>query len=126
MTQVTGNLILNSYGGSHNIDHDDGSEYYNASANVVAFAQACKGNFGSHRLCNNNLILFPGAKIYSHSKAGGGNCASQSDNGHFSTYADKHFESNTCAHLEGRHMLSRHVTQAHAISMSRVGVHKAT
>ena len=100
VTQITENLILNAYGGSHNIDHDDGSEHYNSSANVVAFAQACKGNFGAHRRCDHNLVLLPGAKMYSPSAGGGGgNCASESDNGRSSTFADKHFDNNTCVLL---------------------------
>ena len=96
-TAISRNLVLNSYGGSHNIDHDDGSEYFDASDNVAAFAQVCKGNYGSHRKCNRNLVIAPGMSMYApEAGAGGGNCASESDNGAFSTYADKHFDNNTC------------------------------
>ena len=96
-TAIIGNLVLNAYGGSHNLDHDDGSEYMDSSRNVVAFAQACKGNYGSHRRCDGNLILLPGAHMYNATTgAGGGNCASESDNGKSSTYADKYFTNNTC------------------------------
>ena len=67
---------------------------------MVAFAQACKGNYGAHRRCDGNLVLLPGAKMYSPGAGGGGgNCASESDNGQSSTYADKHFTNNTCVQL---------------------------
>ena len=81
-------------GGGHNIDHDDGSEYYLSDSNVVAYAQACKGNYGAHRRCERNLVLLPGVSMYKPAAGAhpGATCASESDNGRSSTYADKSFK----------------------------------
>eukprot|EP00039_Didymoeca_costata_P000835 m.47452 g.47452 ORF g.47452 m.47452 type:complete len:946 (-) comp10503_c0_seq1:149-2986(-) len=97
-TTITKNLVLNSYGGSHNLDFDDGSEYMNATGNVVAFAECCKGNYGSNRKCNNNLIITPGVDGYSGS-VGHGFCSEETNNGKGSTKANKEFENNTCVLL---------------------------
>ena len=48
-TTVTRNLLVNSYGAGHGIDHDDGSMFWQDVGNVVAFSHACKGNFGDSR-----------------------------------------------------------------------------
>ena len=57
---IEGNLLMNSYGAGHGIDHDDGSMNYEDVGNVVAFSHACKGNFGSSRNCSANLVMAPG------------------------------------------------------------------
>ena len=54
---VSRNLLINSYGAGHGIDHDDGSMSWNDVENVVAFSHACKGNFGSNRNCSARATL---------------------------------------------------------------------
>lgn len=91
------NLLLNSYGAGHGIDHDDGSEMWADVNNVVGFSHACKGNFGSNRNCSGNMVFAPGLKsMFSTETSGGGPCAEQTNNGHGSTFANKYFEGNTC------------------------------
>ena len=63
MSTVSRNLLLNSYGAGHGIDHDDGSMNYSDVGNVVAFSHACKGNFGSSRNCSANLVIAPGLGV---------------------------------------------------------------
>ena len=94
------NLLQNSYGAGHGIDHDDGSNFWNDVENVVCFSHACKGNFGSNRNCSANLVIAPGLKdAYGTTAHAGAPCATESNNGHGSTFAKKYFESNTCAFI---------------------------
>lgn len=89
-------MILNSYGAGHGIDHDDGSNFWSDTDNVVGFSHACKGNYGSNRNCSGNLIVGPGLQsMFSHGTETGP-CAYESNNGHGSTFANKYFEGNTC------------------------------
>ena len=43
LSTVSRNVLINSYGAGHGIDHDDGSMSWNDVENVVAFSHACKG-----------------------------------------------------------------------------------
>uniref|UniRef100_A0A7S4ESR3 Right handed beta helix domain-containing protein n=1 Tax=Chrysotila carterae TaxID=13221 RepID=A0A7S4ESR3_CHRCT len=100
---LTRNLLVNAYGSGHGFDHDDGSEYFRTVENVVAFTNACKGNFGSNRECNGNFVIAPDlaqayspkAEIRTHS----GVCAMEADNGQGSSFANKRFANNTCIFL---------------------------
>lgn len=101
---VTRNLLINSYGAGHGIDHDDGSNFWNDVGNVVAFSHACKGNYGSNRNCSANFVVAPGLRTMfgnDVNSAGSGPCAEQSNNGHGSTFANKYFEYNTCVYCGG-------------------------
>ena len=94
------NLIQNSYGAGHGIDHDDGSNFWQDVENVVCFSHACKGNFGSNRNCSYNLVVAPGLKdAYSTTAKAGAPCAEETNNGHGSSFANKYFEHNTCAFI---------------------------
>ena len=94
---VTRNLLVNSYGAGHGIDHDDGSMMWQDVGNVVAFSHACKGNYGSDRNCSSNLVIAPELKdAYASKASASAPCGEEVDNGRGSTFADKYFQYNTC------------------------------
>ena len=46
------------------IDHDDGSQRFNDTENVMVFG-GCKNFLGNSKSCDHNLIVFPGAAEHS-------------------------------------------------------------
>ena len=58
-SHITHNLIINGYNGVWTIDHDDGSQRYNDTSNVLAWG-GCKNYRGNGKSCDHNLILYPG------------------------------------------------------------------
>ena len=101
VSTVARNLLVNSYGAGHGIDHDDGSMVWQDVHNVIAYSHACKGNFGSNRNCSYNMVIAPELKdAYSTDPASSSApCAEQANNGKGSTFANKYFENNTCVFL---------------------------
>ena len=99
-SHVSRNLIQNSYGAGHGVDHDDGSMFWQDAENVVCFSHACKGNFGSNRNCSANMVVAPGLKdAYGDSASAGAACGQETNNGHGSTFSNKYFRSNRCYYI---------------------------
>ena len=59
-------------------DHDDGSQYFNDTMNVMAFG-GCKNYEGHSKSCDSNVILYPGID----SRAAGNRQCQTDDNGVF-------------------------------------------
>jgi hypothetical protein len=75
------------------IDHDDGSQRYNDTSNVLAWG-GCKNYRGNGKSCDHNLILYPGIDA----RASGGRRCQTDDNGLF---ANMYYTSNQCAEADG-------------------------
>ena len=56
---IRNNFFINGYNGVWTIDHDDGSQFYNDSSNVMAWG-GCKNFLGNSKSCDHNLIIYPG------------------------------------------------------------------
>jgi hypothetical protein len=62
---ITANFFINGYSGvwtpwtPWTIDHDDGSQFFNDSANVMAWG-GCKNYLGHSKSCDHNVIIYPG------------------------------------------------------------------
>ena len=50
------NFFMGGWGGSHVLDHDDGSSHYQDTFNFMTRG-GCKSNFGSHKNCSFNVVL---------------------------------------------------------------------
>jgi hypothetical protein len=87
-SHIEKNLIINGYNGVWAIDHDDGSQFYNDSSNVMVWG-GCKNYRGHSKSCDHNTILFPGDRSHS----GGGRKCQTDDNGIF---ADQYYHGNKC------------------------------
>jgi len=53
------------------IDHDDGSQYFNDTGNLMVWG-GCKNYMGNHKSCAHNVIIHPGTP--SRSTGGGRRC----------------------------------------------------
>jgi len=87
------NFIINGYNGVWAIDHDDGSQYYNDTSNVMVWG-GCKNYLGHSKSCDHNLIIFPGID----ERASGGRRCQTDDNG---VFANQYFHENTCVTEDG-------------------------
>lgn len=76
------------------IDHDDGSQYYNDTANFMVWG-GCKNFRGHSKSCDHNLIAYPGTGERS---AGNRRCQTD-DNGIF---ADQYYHGNDCLTGDGQ------------------------
>ncbi len=90
---IQDNFILNGYNGVWSIDHDDGSQFYNDTHNVMIFG-GCKNFLGNSKSCGRNFILFPGLA----SRASGNRRCQTDDNG---VFANQFFHENTCFVADG-------------------------
>jgi hypothetical protein len=86
---ITKNLIINGYNGVWSIDHDDGSQYFNDTENVLVWG-GCKNFLGHSKSCDNNLIMYP-------EKISGHGC--QTDDN--SVFANQYFHDNDCMTGDG-------------------------
>ena len=76
------------------LDHDDGSQFTNDVGNMLVFG-GCKNYLGSHKQCDDNVILYPGTSGRS---AGSHRCQTD-DNG---VFAQQFHLGNMCASEDGR------------------------
>jgi hypothetical protein len=53
---VTKNFWINGYNGVWTIDHDDGSQYWNDTRNLMIFG-GCKNYMGHSKSCDHNIIV---------------------------------------------------------------------
>ena len=90
---IARNFIINGYNGVWAIDHDDGSQFFNDSSNVLVWG-GCKNYRGNSKSCDGNVILYPG---FSGRAAGGRRCQTD-DNGIF---ANQYYHNNTCFNADG-------------------------
>jgi len=92
-TVMQHNFIINGYNGVWTFDHDDGSEYYNDTKNVLVYG-GCKNYLGSNKACGpDNLIIWPGHPNHS---TGNRRCQTD-DNG---VFANQYYFNNTCASFD--------------------------
>eukprot|EP00656_Telonema_subtile_P039161 TRINITY_DN4429_c0_g1_i1.p1 TRINITY_DN4429_c0_g1~~TRINITY_DN4429_c0_g1_i1.p1 ORF type:complete len:518 (+),score=96.96 TRINITY_DN4429_c0_g1_i1:1085-2638(+) len=56
---ITKNFLINGYNGVWSIDHDDGSQRFNDTENLLVWG-GCKNYLGNHKSCDHNVILHPG------------------------------------------------------------------
>jgi hypothetical protein len=75
------------------LDHDDGSSYYNDTSNFLVFG-GCKNYKGDHKICGNNVIVYPGIE----SRSTGARSCQTNDNGGF---AFQEFIGNQCIQGDG-------------------------
>lgn len=93
-SHIEGNFIFNGYNTVWTIDHDDGSQFYNDTANVLVWG-GCKNYRGHSKSCDHNLILYPGIKA----RGSGGRLCQTDDNGIF---ANQYHHANDCFVSDGR------------------------
>ena len=58
-SHVHHNFIINGYSGVWAIDHDDGSQRYNDTANLMVWG-GCKNFLGNSKSCDHNTMVYPG------------------------------------------------------------------
>ena len=87
------NFIVNGYNGVWGIDHDDGSQFYNDTGNLMVWG-GCKNYRGHSKSCDHNTILYPGDAQHS---SGGRKCQTD-DNGIF---ANQYYHGNKCFESSG-------------------------
>jgi hypothetical protein len=90
---IAKNFIINGYNGVWAIDHDDGSQFYNDTSNVMVWG-GCKNYRGNSKSCDHNTILYPGDRGHS----GGGRRCQTDDNGIF---ANQYYHGNKCIESDG-------------------------
>ena len=94
-SHIARNFIINGYNGVWAIDHDDGSQRYNDTANLMVFG-GCKNFLGNSKSCDHNVILYPGID----SRSSGGPCSTDSTHTSLSVLANIADRcSNHCKHI---------------------------
>lgn len=87
------NLLINGYNSVWTIDHDDGSQFFNDTHNLMVFG-GCKNYLGNSKSCDDNVIVYPGTSSRS---AGNYRCVCFAGTG----FADQYFQNNTCLTADG-------------------------
>ena len=87
------NFLINGYNSVWTIDHDDGSQFFNDTHNLMVWG-GCKNYIGNSKSCDNNIIVHPGISSRS---AGSYRCACFAGSG----FANQYFENNTCLTTDG-------------------------
>lgn len=75
------------------IDHDDGSQYYNDTGNLMVFG-GCKNYMGHSKSCDHNVIVHPGI---SERSAGGRRCQTDDNK----VFANQYHHDNHCFVQDG-------------------------
>ena len=81
------------YNGVWTIDHDDGSQYWNDTRNVMLWG-GCKNYLGNHKSCDHNVIIHPGIEARS---AGGRKCQTDDNN----VWQEQYHHDNHCYVVDG-------------------------
>ena len=92
---VTKNFWINGYNGVWTIDHDDGSQYWNDTANLMVWG-GCKNYLGHSKSCDHNIIVFPGD--YAHGIQRGQNPCQTDDS---SNFGNQYHDNNHCFTSDG-------------------------
>ena len=87
------NFLINGYNSLWPIDHDDGSQFYNDTSNVLVWG-GCKNYLGRSKSCDHNLIVYPGIPNRS---ANGERCQSDGN----CVFANQYFTHNQCITQDG-------------------------
>eukprot|EP00658_Telonema_sp_P-2_P062380 TRINITY_DN51040_c0_g1_i2.p1 TRINITY_DN51040_c0_g1~~TRINITY_DN51040_c0_g1_i2.p1 ORF type:complete len:398 (-),score=92.79 TRINITY_DN51040_c0_g1_i2:286-1479(-) len=90
---ITANFIINGYNGVWAIDHDDGSQRFNDTANLMVWG-GCKNFLGNHKSCDHNVILHPGIANRS---AGGRRCQTDDNK----VFQSQYHDNNHCVTADG-------------------------
>eukprot|EP01051_Picozoa_sp_SAG22_P023993 SAG22_NODE_6445_length_854_cov_1.621192_2_plen_151_part_01 len=90
---ITKNMWINGYNGVWTIDHDDGSQYWNDTANVMVWG-GCKNYLGHSKSCDHNLIVHPG-----NARRSAGEMPCQVASG---VFANQYHDNNKCLTVDGR------------------------
>lgn len=90
---ITGNFIINGYNGVWTLDHDDGSQYFNDTGNLLVWG-GCKNYLGNHKSCDRNVIVHPGIEA----RASGGRRCQTDDN---SVFQNQYHDNNHCITQDG-------------------------
>lgn len=95
---IEGNMIINGYNGVWAVDHDDGSQYFNDTGNVMLWA-GCKNYRGNSKSCAHNLILYPGIvqRAAGQGRHGARHCVSDDS----PVFANQYFFGNDCVTENG-------------------------
>ena len=89
---ITRNFIINGYNGVWAIDHDDGSQFFNDTANLMLWG-GCKNYLGHSKSCDRNVMIYPGFGR-SHSTK-----PCQTDDN--SVFANQYHDNNQCITSDG-------------------------
>ena len=92
-SHIARNFLINGYNGVWTIDHDDGSQFYNDTQNLMVFG-GCKNFLGHSKSCDHNTILYPGID----SRSAGARRCQTDDNG---VFAFQYFTANKCFEADG-------------------------
>eukprot|EP00928_Gymnodinium_smaydae_P026730 TRINITY_DN20901_c0_g1_i1.p1 TRINITY_DN20901_c0_g1~~TRINITY_DN20901_c0_g1_i1.p1 ORF type:complete len:912 (+),score=66.56 TRINITY_DN20901_c0_g1_i1:74-2809(+) len=86
------NFIINSYNGVWAIDHDDGSQFFNDTKNLMLWG-GCKNFLGHSKSCDHNVMIYPGyGRASSHKPC-------QTDDN--SVFANQYHHDNQCITIDG-------------------------
>ena len=75
------------------IDHDDGSQYFNDTGNLMVWG-GCKNYMGNHKSCAHNVIIHPGTP----SRSTGGRRCQTDDN---RVFQNQYHDNNHCFTADG-------------------------
>ena len=89
------NLLINGYNGVWPVDHDDGSQFMDDVDNVLVWG-GCKNYLGNSKVCDRNLIVYPGIDA----RSSGNRLCQTDDNGKF---ANQFHRNNTCVTSLGQY-----------------------
>jgi len=89
---ITQNFMINGYNGVWAIDHDDGSQFFNDTGNLMLWG-GCKNYLGHSKSCDHNVMVYPGFGRSSSTKP----C--QTDDN--SVFANQYHDNNQCITING-------------------------
>lgn len=90
---ISANLVINGYNGVWALDHDDGSQRWTDTGNVLVWG-GCKNNLGNSKACDGNLIIYPGL---SERSLGDQRCLTDASG----TFARQFYRGNVCLSADG-------------------------
>jgi hypothetical protein len=92
--RIENNFVINGYNGVWALDHDDGSSYYNDSANFLVYG-GVKNFRGDHKIATGNVIIYPGID----DRASGRRSCQTNDNIGFDF---QEYKGNKCVQYDGQ------------------------
>ena len=89
---ITHNFMINGYNGVWALDHDDGSQYFNDTQNLMLWG-GCKNYLGNSKTCDHNVMVYPGFGRSSSTKP----CQTDDNN----VFANQYHNNNHCITIDG-------------------------